>query len=59
MWNSYYEKFFKELPADKQELPYELSGIQLKERSGKDHLKNRMMRDGDYVYYMNSTELGL
>ena len=59
MWNSYYEKFFKELPANKQELPYELSGIKLNGRRGKDHLKNRMVRDVDYVYYINSTELGL
>lgn len=59
MWNSYYEKYFGELTADKKEMPYELSGIQLNKRSGKEHLQNRMVRNADYVYYINSTELGL
>lgn len=57
--NSYYEGFFKKLPANNQELPYRLSGIQLKGRTGKGHLGNRMVRNNNYVYYMNSTELGL
>lgn len=59
MWSSYYDKYIKELSDKEQELPYQFSGIQLKGRSGKGHLKNRMVRNGDYVYYMNSTELGL
>ena len=38
-------------------LPYTLSGVGLAGRSGAANLANRMVRDDDYVYYINTTEV--
>ena len=38
-------------------LPYTLSGVGLAGRSGAANLVNRMVRDDDYVYYINTTEV--
>ncbi len=37
--------------------PYALSGIVLSGRTGKANLSNRMVRNDDYTYYINSTEI--
>lgn len=37
--------------------PYALSGIVLNGRGGKANLSNRMVRNDDYTYYINSTEI--
>lgn len=55
--NKYYKDTYPEL--FKKDLPYELSGIKLDGKTGLDNLSNRMVRNSDYVYYINTTETGL
>ena len=54
-YNSNYDKWLKDLG----DLPYEVSKIKLDGRSGKENTTNRMIRNDDYSYIINGSELKL
>lgn len=55
--NKHYKDTYPEL--FKKDLPYELSGIKINNKTGLDNLVNRMVRNSDYVYYINTNETEL
>lgn len=55
--NKYYKETYPEL--FNRDRPYELSGIKLNGKTGLDNLVNRMVRNSDYVYYINTSETEL
>ena len=55
MSNTHYTETYAELFATDE--PYRLSGVKLDGRSGSANITGRMVRNQDYVYYINTTEI--
>lgn len=55
MSNKHYTETYAELFATDE--PYRLSGVKLDGRSGSANITGRMVRNQDYVYYINTTEI--